>query len=551
VALAAAVCAAASCADASRGVLMVTFKATGVTPDALDVEVDWPNGSHKRAHYGNVAFPATLAVVTDSDPDQPIVLIATASSAGVLVDAREVTVASGIPATGTRSIEIDFDGSCAAFAETADGGTVISCPAGTSCAGSCSSSEAASSNGSDAEAGPGEVASDAGPTSDDSAPGAGDGEPACSNGAVRCAGLGGQTTETCLGGTWTVMGDCTPGVTHCVAGACVPTPPSCAGAKAPAGASFTCGGTLGQTDCCAAGEVPGGTFDRSYDGVSYVDPGFPATISTFWLDDYEVTVGRFRRFVAALLNGNGAAVLVDGAGKHTHLNNSAGVVSADGRGTQFETGWQMAWTSNLPQTQSDWDAHLAYRTDAGLVVATWTSQSGPFERLPIINVDWYDAYAFCIWDGGFLPTSAEWNYAASGGSEQRVYAWGNNPPGPDPSLSIYSCYYGGAGMCGGLTNIAPVGSAPAGNGKWGHSDLTGNVWELTLDLELDSAVDAGLYADFFDPCNDCANTTSGPGRIARSGAFDNPATPVSAIVWTPSDIGHPNLGFRCARSPQR
>ncbi|AUX45468.1 uncharacterized protein SOCE26_069590 [Sorangium cellulosum] len=37
--------------------------------------------------------------------------------------------------------------------------------------------------------------------------------------------------------------------------------------------------------------------------------------------------------------------------------------------------------------------------------------------MPINRLDWYMALAFCAWNGGRLATEAEWNYAASGGSE--------------------------------------------------------------------------------------------------------------------------------------
>ncbi len=47
--------------------------------------------------------------------------------------------------------------------------------------------------------------------------------------------------------------------------------------------------------------------------------------------------------------------------------------------------------------------------------------AGSNENQPINCVTWYEAFAFCISDGGYLPTAAEWNYAAAGGSDQRAY----------------------------------------------------------------------------------------------------------------------------------
>src|SRR5208337_5313332 len=75
--------------------------------------------------------------------------------------------------------------------------------------------------------------------------------------------------------------------------------------------------------------------------------------------------------------------------------------------------------------------------------STWTPSPGTQENLPVGCVTWYEAYAFCIWDGGFLPSGAEWEYAAAGVSQQREYPWGSTAPGTGNQYAIYNSQYGG------------------------------------------------------------------------------------------------------------
>src|SRR5262249_16780847 len=151
-----------------------------------------------------------------------------------------------------------------------------------------------------------------------------------------------------------------------------------------------------------------------------------------------------------------------GAGKHTHLNGGNGLASDP---TTFEKGWDSAWNAYLLKTETEWDSAFLCSMD----YTTWISLADASEMHPINCVNWYRAYAFCIWDGGFLPSEAEWNYAAAGGSEQRRYPWGNVDPGANADRAIYDCYYGSSptqNRCTGHQNIAPVGLTSAGRSVW-------------------------------------------------------------------------------------
>jgi formylglycine-generating enzyme len=333
----------------------------------------------------------------------------------------------------------------------------------------------------------------------------------------------------------------------CQAGACV-VPPSCS----PTDAGTTSCGAVSES-CCASEQVAGGTYDRTYDLGAGPDGGAtlaadggpsgeadPATVSAFRLDTYEVTVGRFRQFVSAALLSDGGARWVPpaGSGKHVHLNGGQGLASSGVPGA-FEPGWATSDNVNVAPTDQNLGCDPNY--------ATWTTTPTTNESLPINCVTWAEAYAFCIWDGGFLPSEAEWEFAAAGGSQELEYPWGSTDPGMANLYAIYDCYENGEpGMCTGFANIAPVGTATKGEGFWGQFDLAGNIWEWTLDWDANSYV---------SPCSDCANfteTADDPNRVVRGGGFQSETT--SELLPAERFNGAPatrsvNQGIRCARTP--
>jgi formylglycine-generating enzyme required for sulfatase activity len=280
-------------------------------------------------------------------------------------------------------------------------------------------------------------------------------------------------------------------------------------------------------------EVTGGTYYRTYanSGDGGTGEADPATVSGFRLDKYLVTVGRFRQFVNAVLPPDGGAGWLPpaGSGKHTHLNGGSGL-NATGGG--YEPGWATSDNSHIAPNN----------TNLACPQQTWTNTAGSQENLPINCVNWWESYAFCIWDGGFLPSEAEWEYAAAGGSQQREYPWGSTDPGRSNQYAIWSCLYpSGSGQClTGATNIAPVGTTTLGAGLWGQLDLAGNMDEWNLDW----------YATYAE-CTDCANFTeaSPSSRVIRGGFFYGVAPLLLPPYRNYSFARDSTIGLRCSRTP--
>jgi formylglycine-generating enzyme required for sulfatase activity len=212
--------------------------------------------------------------------------------------------------------------------------------------------------------------------------------------------------------------------------------PSCDGRT---GAGNDCGS--GES-CCARALVPEG--DVLYRRLD-MGPGEKKHVGAFYLDRYEVTVGRFRSWVAA---GQPAPKAGD-------------VIYDDGQGH----------TLKWPEKAKIQDAaHL----EGWKRYDTWT---GGNDLRPKNFVTWFTAEAFCRWEGGRLPTDVEWTRAARGGEEDRPYPWGNEAPTPE--LAVYDCMGDGNQSCA-LIDIQTVGSRPKGVGRWGQYDLAGSMFEWTL-----------------------------------------------------------------------
>jgi formylglycine-generating enzyme len=221
-------------------------------------------------------------------------------------------------------------------------------------------------------------------------------------------------------------------------------------------------------------------------------PSHQVTITKgFWLGQTEVTVAAYKRFVAAT-----------GKQMPTEPNNS---------GAPLNAGW-----SN--------------------------------EAMPMVNVTWYEAQAYCGWAGGSLPTEAEWEYAARAGSTGARYgsldeiAWYADNSG---SQRLDSAKLGNEERADYLKRLIENGNDMHDAGLkrpngFGLYDMLGNVSEWVNDW-----YDENYYQN--SPSQDPSGPAREQERVMRGGSWND--FPWVVRVSSRSGIFpaylNNNLGFRC------
>ena len=275
--------------------------------------------------------------------------------------------------------------------------------------------------------------------------------------------------------------------------------------------------------------LPGGAFLM---GTDYAE-AFPldgegpvrsVTLAPFRIDTYPVSNDRFRAFIAAT-----------------------------GYRTEAEVfGWSFVFWSHIPEARF---RELVEDTVAAapwwckVRGAYWGAPEGPGSDIlkrgnyPVVHISWNDAQAYCRWSGQRLPTEAEWEYAARGGLEQKLYPWGDKlRPNGQHLCNIWQGEFpkndtgedGFAGTC-------PVDAFPP-NG-FGLYSITGNTWEWCADW-----FDTEFHrtADRVNP----KGPPTGTARVMKGGSFLCHKSycnryRVAARSSNTPDSSSSNIGFRC------
>jgi sulfatase modifying factor 1 len=271
-------------------------------------------------------------------------------------------------------------------------------------------------------------------------------------------------------------------------------------------------------------------------------------VNGFWMDRTDVTNAQFEKFVKA----TGYITVAERKPTETDF---PGVSTAD-----LVPGAAVFTPTTHPVQLSDESQWWRYVRGAN-----WRHPLGMKsdlkgkENYPVVQVSYEDAAAYAKWTGARLPTEAEWEFAARGGLEGKLYVWGDDlRPGGKWMANIYEGLFPAKDTGeDGFVGIAPVAQFPA-NG-YGLYDMSGNVWQWCSDWYRPDyyeklAEAGGVARNPQGPDSSFDSAEPGvPKRVQRGGSFlCNDSYCHGYLVGVRGkgeiDTGSNNLGFRCVRS---
>jgi formylglycine-generating enzyme required for sulfatase activity len=294
--------------------------------------------------------------------------------------------------------------------------------------------------------------------------------------------------------------------------------------------------------------VPGGEFlmgsERPHADASE-GPVHPVVVDGFYMDIHPVTNGEFRAFVEA----TGYVTVAE------RTPNVAELLKQMPPGTPAPDPALLVPGSLVftPTTDAvdlrNWSQWWTWMPGA-----SWRHPDGPGSTIagkddyPVVQVAWEDAAAYAEWAGKRLPTEAEWERAARGGHAEREHVWGDEPFDPrKPQAHIYE----------GTFPTRPAAPKPVGSyssNPYGLVDMSGNVWQWTLDwFRADTyALDRerGVVRNPTGPTEALDPRVAGPpARALRGGSFlcsDSYCRGYRVSARTPGapDSGASHIGIR-------
>jgi formylglycine-generating enzyme required for sulfatase activity len=273
-------------------------------------------------------------------------------------------------------------------------------------------------------------------------------------------------------------------------------------------------------------------------------------VDGFWIDEHQVTFGEFRRFVKA----TGYVTMAERPLDPADYPDAQPDLLVPGSLVFHRTPGPVPLDNYM-----NWWSYVAG--------ANWRRPEGPGstlngrDRHPITHVAWEDVAAYAAWAGKELPTEAEWEYAARGGLEGKVFTWGDEfaPRGKMMANTWQGEFPWQNLLQDRFERTSPVGSFPP-NG-YGLFDMAGNVWEWTTDFYTPQHDEGPQHACCGPAANprvtspDRSYETGRPGehiprRVVKGGSHlcapnyclrYRPAARQAQAVET--STGH--IGFRC------